>query len=333
MIALAALASIGVSGCVSQPTEGVPTRANRDAGVVQATLTPDALARSVTTAGLVEHLRALADIGYRNGGSRAAGTSGDLASRRYVAERLRAAGYRVWAQRLRIGRRTTSNVLAETRTGAASRVVMAGAHLDSVRNGPGINDNGSGVAALLEIAEGLAASPSQSTRVRFAFWGAEEPGFIGSRRYVRSLSRVERRAIVGYLNFDMLGSRNPVPEVYDGRSVAGPGRRASIRIERVLRRQFQRTGRLLDELPSEEGGSDHLPFEAAGVPIGGLDTGDEDVKSRRQAQRHGGRAGAPPDPCYHRACDTLKNVDHDVLTDMAQAAGAAIVALSARPRR
>ena len=61
---------------------------------------------------------------------------------------------------------------------------MAGAHLDSVPEGPGINDNGSGVAAVLETAVQLGNSPKVHNAVRFGFWGAEELGLIGSRNYV-----------------------------------------------------------------------------------------------------------------------------------------------------
>ena len=106
-------------------------------------------------------------------------------------------------------RRSTANVVADLSGGGGQDVVMAGAHLDSVTDGPGINDNGSGVAALLESAEAMAAAPGERRRaLRFAFWGAEELGLIGSRRYLRRLERKERQRIVSYLNLDMVGSPN-----------------------------------------------------------------------------------------------------------------------------
>jgi Iap family predicted aminopeptidase len=89
-------------------------------------------------------------------------------------------------------RRLTHNVIAESPGGNGESVVMAGGHLDSVAGGPGINDNGSGVATLIEIAEALGLDPP-GARVRLAFWGAEELGLLGSRRYVRSLAPDERR--------------------------------------------------------------------------------------------------------------------------------------------
>jgi Iap family predicted aminopeptidase len=157
------------------------------------------------------------------------------------------------------GRRLTHNVIAETPGGHGERVVMAGGHLDSVPGGPGINDNGSGVATLIEAAEAIGPNPP-GARVRLAFWGGEELGLLGSRHYVRSLDRSERRRISAYVNLDMVGSRNAVPEIY-GDGDAG--------LARVLRRAAG--GRLGG---AEVGGaSDHAPFAAVGVPVNGLYTG------------------------------------------------------------
>jgi Iap family predicted aminopeptidase len=198
-------------------------------------------------------------------------------------------------------RRETTNVIAETTTGAANGpVVMAGGHLDSVPAGPGINDNGSGIATLLELADALGGR-APGARVRLAFWGAEELGLIGSRRYVRELSDAERERIVAYVNLDMVGSPRPTRGVY---SDTDPG------IERLLHR-------LVGPRAEEEnasGRSDHAPFERAGVPVGGLFTG----------------AVRPHDPCYHRACDDLSNVNTTVLVQMARATAEAVERLSAR---
>ncbi len=135
------------------------------------------------------------------------------------------------------GNATTYNVLAETRTGNDANVVMAGAHLDSVNAGPGINDNGSGSAAMLEVAEQMAKVAPVNT-VRFAWWGAEESGLVGSTRYVTGLTAEQRSRIALYLNFDMVGSPNPVFFVYDGddsdATGAGPGPAGSDRIEKTF---------------------------------------------------------------------------------------------------
>jgi Zn-dependent M28 family amino/carboxypeptidase len=197
-------------------------------------------------------------------------------------------------------RRRTVNVIAETATDEGDRVVMAGGHLDSVPAGPGINDNGSGTAALLELADALGGR-ALGARVRLAFWGAEELGLIGSRRYVRDLAPGERERIAAYVNLDMVGSPEPAQGVY---SDADPG------LERLLRRLIGRGA----EEENAGANSDHAPFQRAGVPVGGLFTG----------------AGEPHDLCYHRACDDIDNVDMPILVRMARAAGEAVERLSER---
>ena len=122
------------------------------------------------------------------------------------------------------GPATTYTVLAETRTGNDGNVVMAGAHLDSVNAGPGINDNGSGSAALLEVAEQLARVDPVNT-VRFAWWGAEESGPVGSTRYLNKLTDEQRSRIALYLDFDVVGSPNPGYFVHDGDDSDGDRRR------------------------------------------------------------------------------------------------------------
>lgn len=188
-------------------------------------------------------------------------------------------------------RRISHNVIAER--GTARRVVMAGGHLDSVPEGAGLNDNGSGVAALLEVAEELAAVPPGKATVRFGFWAAEEWGLFGSDHYVDALSRAERRRLRVYLNLDMVGSPNAVPFFYGTRRVRG-----------VLRRQLRPSVRT-----RLAGVSDDGAFLAKGIPAGGYYTGSTERKTRRQARRFGGRAGRELDPCYHRACDDAGNVD------------------------
>jgi Zn-dependent M28 family amino/carboxypeptidase len=205
----------------------------------------------------------------------------------------------------------TRNVIAE-RPGKSRRVVMAGAHLDSVDEGPGINDNGSGAAVTLALAERLRGERG----LRFGFWAAEELGLYGSRRYVESLSEKERERIGGYLNLDMVGSPNPVRYVYG----AGIVREA---LERALKAR-----KLKYESISIGGSSDHAPFEGAGIPVGGLYSGSEETKTASQARAYGGRAGRALDPCYHQRCDVLERVDRDVMTELGEVAGAALRELS-----
>jgi Zn-dependent M28 family amino/carboxypeptidase len=189
---------------------------------------------------------------------------------------------RVFANTLR-QTRTTFNVLAETNSGNDNNVVMVGAHLDSVFAGPGINDNGSGSAATLEVAEAMQKVKPNNT-VRFAWWGAEESGLVGSTNYVNGLSQAERDRIALYLNFDMIGSPNYVRFVYDGSGDIGPaGPAGSAAIEQFFVDFYTARG-LRSEPTAFDGRSDYGPFIAAGVeiPAGGLFTGAEGIKTLAQ---------------------------------------------------
>jgi Zn-dependent M28 family amino/carboxypeptidase len=197
---------------------------------------------------------------------------------------------------------------------------MAGAHLDSVNAGPGINDNGSGSAALLEVAENLAKVRPQNT-VRFAWWGAEEASLVGSTFYVDNLAQSELDKIALYLNFDMVGSPNYVFFIYDGDDSdavgAGAGPAGSAQIEETFEAFFESRDEPYKGTDFS-GRSDYGPFIAAGVPAGGLFTGAEGIKTAEEAAIWGGTAGQQYDPCYHQACDTYaNNNDHalDVNSD------------------
>jgi Zn-dependent M28 family amino/carboxypeptidase len=210
---------------------------------------------------------------------------------------------------------TQVNVIAESKTGDPNNVVMAGAHLDSVPAGPGINDNGSGSAALLEVAEQFAKVKPVS-RVRFAWWGAEESGLIGSTAYVNDLSQAERDRITLYLNFDMVGSPNYVFFIYDGDNSDGVGSPAgppgSPAIEATFEDYFNLVGEPFKGTDFT-GRSDYGRFIAVGIPAGGLFTGAEGVKTAQEAAIWGGTAGAQYDPCYHLACDTFANNNNHAL--------------------
>ncbi|HET6683076.1 MAG TPA: M28 family peptidase [Gaiella sp.] len=215
--------------------------------------------------------------------------------------------------------RRTRNVIAESRVGNPANLVVAGAHLDSVDRGPGVNDNGSGSALVLAVAESLARS-QPANRLRFVWWGGEELGLLGSRRYVSQLSPAELRRHALYLNFDMVGSKNFVPFVYKGSGETPPG---SAEIERVFTRYFNARGQRF-AVTDIGGASDHAAFARAGVPVGGLFSGADGDKSAAQKDAFGGQAGAPYDACYHRSCDTLANVDVALATRLARGAAFAV---------
>jgi hypothetical protein len=209
--------------------------------------------------------------------------------------------------------RTTRNVVAEIgpRTGP---VLMAGGHLDSVIDGPGINDNGSGSAAVLALAQAL-GRVRRPPRVRLALWSGEEYFLLGSIHHVENLDRVERAEIEAYINFDMIGSPNAAHLVYDGDAEVRDALVAGLR-------------GLPYELEAMQGNSDHAPFADAGIDVGGIFTGALEPISELQAQRFGAVAGRPADACYHQACDDLHNVDLVLAERMADALAEAVVILA-----
>ena len=220
--------------------------------------------------------------------------------------------------------RSTFNVLAET-GGRADRVVVVGAHLDSVAAGPGINDNGSGTATILEIAEEITdAGIAPRNQIRFAFWGAEESGLLGSEHYVSQLTARQIKNIAVNLNFDMVGSPNFVRFVYDGDGSATPdaGPNGSGVVEDVFLDYF---GSTPTEPTAFDGRSDYGPFIAVGIPAGGLFTGAEGIKTPAQAAIYGGTAGQQYDPCYHEECDTFANNSDTALDQMSDAAAHAVL--------
>jgi Zn-dependent M28 family amino/carboxypeptidase len=197
------------------------------------------------------------------------------------------------------------NVIAETPGGDPNRTVVIGAHLDSVPEGPGINDNGSGSGAILEIAEVYAAQDREPrNKLRFMWHGAEELGLIGSTKYVADPSQEEKDDILVMLNFDMIGSPNFARYVYDGDGTIGPeGPTGSGLIEDVFVEYFESQG-LFHEPTAFDGRSDYGPFIADGIPAGGLFTGAEDPKTAEQVAQYGGIVDEQLDPCYHAPCDT-----------------------------
>jgi Zn-dependent M28 family amino/carboxypeptidase len=229
--------------------------------------------------------------------------------------------------------RQTKNVIADSKGGDASKTLVVGAHLDSVLAGPGINDNGSGTSTILEIAEEMSeAGIKPRQKVRFAFWGAEESGLLGSEHYVAQLAEEEGVGdLWANLNFDMLGSPNYVRFVYDGDGSdtpdTGAGPPGSAQIEDVFNRYFASQG-LESEPTAFDGRSDYGPFIAAGIPAGGLFSGAEGEKTAEQQAVYGGTAGEAYDSCYHAACDTINNLSTKALFELGDAAAHATLTLA-----
>lgn len=197
----------------------------------------------------------------------------------------------------------TRSIIGERKGSQPDKVVMLGAHLDSVIDGPGLNDNGSGVAALLEIARALSGSRPRAT-IRLAFWSGEELGLHGSFRYVTALPQQARSAIVAYLNADMVASPNGFAGVYDEPSAST----GSTAIRDLLSAAVGRAG-AVPVMVDVSRGSDHLAFTQAGIPTGGVFSGAGESVSEQQAAASRSTAGLPADPCYHRPCDDGSDLD------------------------
>ncbi|GAA4556120.1 M20/M25/M40 family metallo-hydrolase [Pseudonocardia xishanensis] len=274
----------------------------------------EALVAQTSGDGTYAQLGELDRLTRENGGNRATPGPGYAAAVDHVATVLRGAGWDVTTPEFGLDGRTYRNVVAQTRTGDPGRVVMAGAHLDSVEDGPGINDNASGVATLLEIATRMGGSPPVTGAVRLAFWGAEEIDFEGSQGYVDGLA--ERDAIALYLNLDMTASPNP------GYFVQGDGPATADLVAR-----FAALGVQADRIDFD-GTSDYAPFVDAGIPSGSLLAGDALDKTPDQARRWGGTAGRVFDACYHTACDDLRNIDRTALDRFTDVTAGSLAALA-----
>ncbi|MFE3854673.1 M28 family metallopeptidase [Streptomyces griseorubiginosus] len=289
------------------------------AGAAPAGTTAVAAAPDIPVANVKAHLTQLQSIATANGGNRAHGRAGYRASLDYVKAKLDAAGFTTTIQQFTSSGRTGYNLIADWPGGDTNQVIMSGSHLDSVTAGAGINDNGSGSAAVLETALAVSrAGFHPAKHLRFAWWGAEELGLVGSRYYVNSLSTANRSKISGYLNFDMIGSPNPGYFVYDDDPA----------IEKTFKEYYAGLG-VPTEIETEgDGRSDHAPFKNAGVPVGGLFSGADYVKTAAQAAKWGGTSGLAFDRCYHSSCDTTANINDTALNRNSDAVAYAVWGLS-----
>ncbi|EAU89967.1 LAP1 [Coprinopsis cinerea okayama7 len=220
--------------------------------------------------------------------------------------------------------RYSSNVIATSKSGDKDNIVFAGAHSDSVPAGPGINDDGSGTIAVLEIALHL-TKYRVNNAVRFGFWTTEEFGLVGSEHHVSNLSDEERQKIALYLNFDMLASPNAAYFVHDGDGstfglVGPPG---SDKIEKLYQGWYEARG-LKTAAAAFSGSSDYDPFLQVGIPVGGVLTGASGLKTAEGVEQWGGEVGVAYDKCYHLLCDTVDNLNVPFWVNNAKAAAHSI---------
>ncbi|ADD41307.1 M28 family peptidase [Stackebrandtia nassauensis] len=248
------------------------------------------------------HANQLQSIATANGGNRAHGTSGYRASADFIQSTLSRAGFTVTRQQFTYNGALGWNVIAEWPVGNPNDVVFLGAHLDGVRAGAGINDNGSGSSAVLETALAVARDNAQPTkRLRFGWWGAEENGLIGSAYYTRNLPSSERAKIDAYLNFDMVGQRDTTRwGIYVDSPTLGATFKQYFDSKGIATRSIDISGR-----------SDHASFARYGIPVSGISSGS--------------------DPCYHSRCDTIANIGERVMGHSTNAAAYAAWRLAGIP--
>ncbi|MFJ6756999.1 M28 family metallopeptidase [Streptomyces sp. NPDC091273] len=309
---LAAVTAFAVAGLIASTA---PAALAAPTAVTAAPTPPD-----IPLANVKAHLSQFSTIAANNGGNRAHGRAGYKASIDYVKGKLDAAGFTTTLQTFTSSGATGYNLIADWPGGDPNSVLMSGSHLDSVTAGAGINDNGSGSAAVLEAALAVSRAGLQPTKhLRFGWWGAEELGLIGSKYYVNNLPAAEKAKLSGYLNFDMIGSPNPGYFVYDDDPT----------IEQTFKNYYAGLG-IPTEIETEgDGRSDHAPFKNAGIPVGGLFSGADYTKTAAQAQKWGGTSGQAFDRCYHSSCDSLSNINDTALDRNADAIAYAIWNLGA----
>ena len=204
---------------------------------------------------------------------------------------------------------TTQNVIAQSKIGDPHNVLVLGGHTDSVAAGPGINDDGSGTTGILDVAIGLTQF-SVTNAVRFCWWAAEEEGLVGSTYYVDNLPTDELGKIRAYLNFDMIASPNYVYALYDGDgstfNLTGPP--GSGQIEALFQGYFTDLGLNYTATEFDER-SDYAEFSTFGIPVGGIFTGAEGIKTAEEADAFGGEAGVAYDINYHGPGDNVTNLE------------------------
>lgn len=198
----------------------------------------------------------------------------------------------------------TVNIIAQTAGGDPQNCVMLGGHSDSVAEGPGINDDGSGSLSLLEVATQLSKYEVNNC-VRFAWWAGEEEGLLGSNYYANHLSEEENLKIRLFMDYDMMASPNYAYQIYNATNAANPVGSEELR---VLYEEFYEDHGLNYTYIPFDGRSDYVGFIENDIPGGGIATGAEGVKTKEETMMFGGEAGKWFDPCYHQICDTVENL-------------------------
>jgi aminopeptidase YwaD len=207
---------------------------------------------------------------------------------------------------------TSYNVLAERRRHGSGKVVMVSGHYDSVIGAPGANDDGSGTVLTVELARVFHRLQTRAT-MRFALWGSEEQGLIGSRYYVSQLPQAERDRILAVFQNDMVATSWNPAITYWLLSFTGLANTATD----AIRAAGQRLG--YDPVmvgPVQRGASDHQSFQEVGIAAGNFSWRGE---------------GSPAllEPPYHSPEDTIeKNISLERLRVSMELIGTAAYAVA-----
>ena len=235
----------------------------------------------------------------------------------YVVEQLRAAGWDVKVEELQgggwMGSGKLRNVVAERRGTAPDgerKLVVAGAHLDSVRNGPGANDNASGSSTLIELAKSFDGIETAND-IRLVWFDGEEAGLLGSRAHVKAHPEDWART-VGMVNMDMVGSIH-------GQVGFDLGIRNSNALQDAMKGVLLRTGLAGVEYKERHSRSDHASFDAAGVPSVDFGVSVKDVERQ--------------DPYYHSPKDTVDKINPQVLEGYGDLIAVTLLDLANRAER
>lgn len=211
---------------------------------------------------------------------------------------LNAMCYHTRLETISVGGSTSRNLVADKRgVGSSPRdLVLVVAHLDSINlsgsptaNAPGADDNGSGSAAVLEIARALKCHTAVHD-LRLVLFGGEEQGLMGSQQYVSGLPTAERERITAVINMDMIGTLNTAAA-----TVLLEGAPVSQTLIDDLESAATTYTPLIVQTSLNPFASDHVPFIDAGLPavltIEGTDSANSNV---------------------HTANDTLAHIDYDL---------------------
>lgn len=283
-----------------------------------------------------KHLEQFDKIAKENNSNRAVGTPGGIASKNYIVGILKGLGLEPVEQAFtnRSGAQGC-NVIAEVKGKSEEEVIMIGSHYDSVLFGPGINDNASGVAIVLDIITAIRQNgivPEKT--LRFAFWDSEETGVEGSPFYYKSLSEADKKQIAAYLNIDMMASKGGEIQISDADAStvdakleeltkSGADEEAmemmkafygsikfaegSGELEQLVKDAYAQVGASVVDDLSFVMNSDTAPFFAE-VPTIGISV----VKIISETNEDGDDIISFA-PCYHQSCDDINNIDNTIL--------------------